>query len=73
LSPGAKQGSFGRFDASLRLRSPEDRWELALIGRNISDKRYVIASSDKPGGSTGQQYGSVSRPREITIQARVKF
>lgn len=73
LSPGAKQGSFTRFDASVRLRSPEDRWELALIGRNISDKRYVIASSDKPGGTTGQQYGSVSRPREITIQARVKF
>lgn len=73
LSPGAKQGSFARFDASLRLRSPENRWELALIGRNLGDKRYIIASSDKPGTSTGQQFGSVSRPREITIQARVAF
>lgn len=73
LSPGAKQSSFARFDSSLRLKSPDQRWELALIGRNLGDKRYVIASSDKPGGSTGQQYGSVSRPREITIQARLTF
>ena len=73
LAPGVRQDDFMRYDASLRLQSPDERWELALIGRNLSDKRYLIASSDKPGTSTGQQYGTVSRPREIMIQAKLVF
>jgi len=32
------QGSFIKVDASIALRGPEDRWEVALIGKNINDK-----------------------------------
>jgi iron complex outermembrane recepter protein len=32
------QGSFIKIDASIALRGPEDRWEVALIGKNINDK-----------------------------------
>lgn len=73
LAPGAKQGSYARFDGSVRLQDADGRWELALIGRNLSNKRYMLSTSDKPGTSTGQQYGTVSRPREIMLQARTQF
>lgn len=32
------QGSYLKSDASLALRGPDDRWEIALIGKNITDK-----------------------------------
>jgi len=32
------QDSFVKIDASIALRGPEDRWEVALIGKNINDK-----------------------------------
>ena len=32
------QGSFIKIDASVALRGPDDRWEVALIGKNINDK-----------------------------------
>jgi iron complex outermembrane recepter protein len=32
------QSSFIKIDASIALKGPEDRWEVALIGKNITDK-----------------------------------
>jgi len=32
------QRSFIKIDASVALKGPEDRWEVALIGKNITDK-----------------------------------
>jgi outer membrane receptor protein involved in Fe transport len=32
------QSSFIKMDASVALRGPEDRWEIALIGKNINDR-----------------------------------
>lgn len=72
-SPGSYQPSFWRFDASARVQFDDNRYELALIGRNLSNERYVLSSSDKPGTSTGQQYGTISRPREIILQATTRF
>jgi iron complex outermembrane recepter protein len=73
LAPGAFQKSFWRFDASARLSLAEKAYELALIGRNLSNERFLQSTSDKPGTSTGQQYGTVSRPREIILQGTVRF
>ncbi len=32
------QRSFYKTDVSIALKGPEDRWEFALIGKNITDK-----------------------------------
>jgi outer membrane receptor protein involved in Fe transport len=40
--PGMEQSGFAKIDANLALRGPEDRWELALIGKNLTNK-YTTA------------------------------
>jgi hypothetical protein len=76
------QGSFLRSDAGLRFFSENRRWELALIGRNLSDRYVLFAAIDSPlsGGATGQpvalladQIGVVNRPREIALQVTAWF
>ncbi|PAL22075.1 TonB-dependent receptor [Sphingopyxis sp. GW247-27LB] len=84
LRPDAVQPSFTKFDASLRLKGPEDRWTLALIGRNLSNKYIVTGGSEIPfTGGTGTGTAGpgvlsdlsafVDNPREFYIEASVKF
>lgn len=77
LSPGALQPSFWRFNAGLRLGAYDKAWELALIGKNLTDKHYVLFASDRTGGATiagpGEQRGAVARGREVTLQVSFKF
>lgn len=42
---GVYQGSYLRSDASIALRGADDRWEVALIGKNIGDKIIAGACS----------------------------
>lgn len=84
LRPDAIQPSFTKFDASLRLKGPDDRWTLALIGRNLSNKLVVTGGSEIPfTGGTGTGTAGpgvlsdlsafVDNPREFYIEASVKF
>ena len=45
------QSSFIKVDASVALSSDDDRWEIALIGKNITDK--VIGSNCSAGNFAG--------------------
>ena len=72
-SPFAYQNSFWKFDASTRVEFDKARYEIALIGRNLTNKYNVLFASDKPFSDTGQQYGTVARPREIVLQGTVHF
>ena len=71
------QPSFWRFNAGLRLGAYDKAWELALIGKNLTDKHYVLFASDRTGGATiagpGEQRGAVARGREVTLQVSFKF
>lgn len=57
-------------DARVGLRSPEG-WELAVLGTNITDRRYVdFATSITAGG--GAYYGSFNRPRVVALQFTIR-
>lgn len=73
ISPAAYQKKYVRLDAAINMISDGDRWKIALIGRNLTDKIYLVDSNDKPGGIGTQQYGSIGRPRELLLQASVNF
>jgi iron complex outermembrane receptor protein len=73
---------YALLDATARIGDAEDRWELALIGRNLTNKFYYVASTDVPftggaaGGTTGvlgDRYASVSRGREAMVRVSYKF
>lgn len=77
------QPGYWLLDSNLRVGAPDDRWELALIGRNLTNKYYVARAAEQPvsGGLAGTAaanrqadvIGAVSRGREITLRATVRF
>jgi len=82
--PGGRQDAYQLFDATLRIGDLDDRWELALIGKNLTNKYYYTRSLDNPlsGAGTGGPAASavtsdtasiVARPREIMLRATIRF
>lgn len=72
-NPLARQESFWRLNASVRVHEVDDKWELALIGRNLNNKRYAVYAPDKPADGIGQVLIAPARPREILLQGTVRF
>jgi hypothetical protein len=50
---------------------------VALIGRNLNDRKVIVTGLDSPlGGQSGNPpaiNGELARPREILLQIRSKF
>jgi len=61
------------------LGNIDDKWEIALIGRNLNNRRIILTSGALPlattlTGNTGvANTGIFDRPRNIALQASVKF
>lgn len=72
-NPLALQRGYWLFNASARLRDIDDRWELALIGRNLTNERYGVSSADKPLGGAGEISQQPARTREILLQGQFRF
>jgi outer membrane receptor protein involved in Fe transport len=79
LDPFSDQEGYAKIGARLSLGTIDDGWEIALVGRNLTNKRIVLTSGTLPlsttlTGNTGTAYtGIFDRPRNIAIQAGVKF
>ncbi|WP_439133812.1 TonB-dependent receptor [Pseudomaricurvus sp.] len=54
--PYTEQDSFIKADASIRLFAEDSHWELALIARNLTDRRNLVNGIDRTG--TGGDYGT---------------
>lgn len=81
-NPATRQGSYVNLDATLRLRTEDDRWELAVIGKNLTNRWYATGGTDAPntgsgtGGTTGviaDQIGFANLPRTVMVQATFKY
>lgn len=82
-APGGLQKGYELVDSSLRLAETNDVWELALIGRNLTDEYFFVRSVDTPfSGSTpgaapvgllGDTAASVGRGREIMLRFSYRF
>ena len=47
-NPLSRIHAYWYYDASIRFGSEDGRWEVALIGKNLSDKFYVTGVVDGP-------------------------
>jgi outer membrane receptor protein involved in Fe transport len=74
-NPLARQDDYIRVDGGVHFFRDDDGWEVALIGRNLTNVRYAVYATDKPGGPSagGQILGVVNRPREILLQGTIRF
>jgi iron complex outermembrane receptor protein len=84
LRPDGVQPGFAKIDAALSLNGPDERWNVSLIGRNLTNKLVVGAANDLPftGGTGGGTAGPgvtadmsafVDNPREIFVELGFKF
>lgn len=73
-APGGFQPSFWRLNAAVHLVKDEDRFDLAVIGRNLTNTYYLAYAFTQAGaGAPNQFFGVFNRPREVAVQATVRF
>ncbi|WP_165324254.1 TonB-dependent receptor [Rhizorhabdus phycosphaerae] len=81
-NPFTRQNSYVNIDGSIRLHTDDDRWELALIGKNLTNRWYAVGGVDAPntGGGTGtatgviaDQAGYASLPRTVQVQLSWRY
>jgi iron complex outermembrane receptor protein len=80
--PAGIEPAYRLFDATLRLAESDDKWEIALIGRNLANKYYFDRSLGVSftGGAAGAAApvpadvaAVVSRGREMMLRGTWKF
>mgnify|MGYP000967567186 CR=1 FL=1 len=68
------QDGYALVDASATWTSDDDRFQIGVHGRNLTDKRYKIGGYNFPGALFGNSvvafYGP---PRTVSVSAEVKF
>ncbi len=72
-NPAGVVDSFWRFDASIRVGAADGKWELALLGRNLTNEYYPVVTSDATLAPAGNYGAYMLRPRQIAIQGTMKF
>ncbi|MEH6589789.1 MAG: TonB-dependent receptor [Halioglobus sp.] len=84
LDPSTIQDAYWKVNARIALTDVDGRWEVALIGKNLTDSDSFSASTAVPFGSTntptwnipdydGTFYGVSDRPLSVAIQASYNF
>lgn len=83
LRPDGWQPGYTKVDASVSVSGPDNRWTLALIGKNLTNELVVTSANDIPfagGTGTGTTTGVladmsafVENPREILLELSLKF
>ena len=79
LDPKLKQDAFMKVNARIALSDADNIWELALIGKNLTDENVVTYANGLPVASiltdrTGTgYYAFYERPRTIALQGTFRF
>ncbi len=77
-APNGRQPAYTLWDASARVGAEDDTWEVSLIGRNLANKHYFVASSLVPfsfstQGNLSDRFATLSRGREIAVRLSYRF
>ncbi len=72
LDPELRQDSYAKFDARLALSPLNDQWEIALIGKNLTDEETFSFGNDVPL-SAGSYFAHYDVTRTIAAQVRWNF
>ncbi|MCJ2181009.1 TonB-dependent receptor [Novosphingobium album (ex Hu et al. 2023)] len=73
-APGGVQKAYWLLDASLKVGPSDGSYELALIGRNLTNSYYKLqAYAWTASGNPDQYVAFWNRPREVVLQGTVRF
>lgn len=67
-----RQDSYVKWNARLSLTAADGRWELPLVGRNLTDET-TTSFGDPTFLSPGVYFGNVDSPRQIFLNATWRF
>jgi len=70
--PYTVQDGFAKVDARLALAEVDNGWEIALVGRNLTNEYTTVQANDMTMGR-GSYFALLQRPRTIALQARINF
>lgn len=79
LDTSTYQDSYIRLGARVAIGDADDNWEIAVVGRNLTNRRIILTSAGLPlattlTGNTGvANTGIFDRPRNIAVQASMRF
>ena len=77
LDPTTVQDSYVKVNLRLALSSADGKWELALLGRNLTDEDVVTYSNPVPLSASSfgvlTHFGSVEQQRNVALQASYRF
>jgi len=78
LDPALEQDSYAVFNLRLALLDDiNEKWEVALIGRNITDEKIISYANDVPLSTslfgTQTSYGFVQRTKSWALQTKYNF
>ena len=77
----SRQDKYGILDATLRIGASDESWQLALIGKNLTNRLYIAGGLDGPNtpvagapyGQHADQLGFGNLPRTVMLQATTRF
>lgn len=70
--PEGRESSFWRFNTRIGLHTQDERWSLAMIGRNITDKEGIIGGT-KPGAAGRRDLSATLFRKELLLQVEHRF
>jgi iron complex outermembrane receptor protein len=75
LLPDSWQPGWVTMDGSVHFGKPDGSWDVALIGRNLTNRLYVIGASDAGTVTPGVEadaFGFTNRSRQVLLQLTVR-
>ena len=66
------QDDFTMIDLRLSIGSPDGTWEIAALGKNLTDEYVGYNNNDQPLAS-GNGFNSVGKLRSYAVQASYRF
>lgn len=73
-APGGHQDSYWIVNAGLRTGPADGSYEIAVLGRNLTDSYYLVETFGWSGSENPNQFvGYFNRPREVVLQATLRF
>lgn len=79
LDPRTEQEAYSLVNGRIALSSSEGDWQVALIGRNLTDETVINFGGNTPlggtltGGAGNSYYAFVNRPRNFALQVNYMF
>ena len=77
VDPEIEQDGYVKLNARVAVSSIDDTWEIALVGKNLTDEDIITYTNDTPLSANLVQsvgfYGFVEPPRAFTVQGTYRF